>query len=234
MAAIACLSSPLTLTPPPQAWSPKVLVYGDMGREGGSESLPALYKEAASGDYAAILHVGDFAYDLDSDGGEVCCCGLGHVHSVQYLLTLPSLPSLHEQNGDEFMRRLEPIAAAVPYMTSPGNHGVWHRLFFLILPPNHVSLLLFLLFLLLHSYCLLPESGYNFSHYLNRFSMPSYSSPHWYSWDIGPVHFVRSGHVSVQLRPHYLPLCADGHSTASPSLPPSLCTFQLLLRGVFL
>ena len=27
------------------------------------------------------------------------------------------------QNGDEFMRRLEPIAATVPYMTSEGNHG---------------------------------------------------------------------------------------------------------------
>lgn len=52
-------------------WSPKVLVYGDMGKEGGSQSLPSLYKEAASGDYSAVVHVGDFAYDLDSDGGEV-------------------------------------------------------------------------------------------------------------------------------------------------------------------
>ena len=54
-----------------QEWSPKMIVYGDMGKEGGSESLPALYQEASSGDYAAILHVGDFAYDLDSDGGKV-------------------------------------------------------------------------------------------------------------------------------------------------------------------
>ena len=53
-------------------WSPKLLVYGDMGKEGGSQSLPSLYKEAASAEYAAVLHVGDFAYDLDSDGGEVC------------------------------------------------------------------------------------------------------------------------------------------------------------------
>ena len=58
-------------------WSPKMLVYGDMGKEGGSESLPYLYKEASSGDYHAIIHVGDFAYDLDSDGGEVCA-----VHSL--------------------------------------------------------------------------------------------------------------------------------------------------------
>ena len=60
-----------TSMPAGLSWSPKLLVYGDMGKEGGSQSLPALYKEAASGDYSAILHVGDFAYDLDSDGGEV-------------------------------------------------------------------------------------------------------------------------------------------------------------------
>ena len=54
------------------SWSPKLLVYGDMGKEGGSQSLPALYQEASSGEYDAVLHVGDFAYDLDSDGGEVC------------------------------------------------------------------------------------------------------------------------------------------------------------------
>ena len=52
-------------------WSPKLLVYGDMGKEGGSQSLPSLFKEAASGEYSAVLHVGDFAYDLDSAGGEV-------------------------------------------------------------------------------------------------------------------------------------------------------------------
>ena len=42
-----------------------------MGRHGGAESLPALIEEVASRDYAAILHVGDFAYDLDSQGGVV-------------------------------------------------------------------------------------------------------------------------------------------------------------------
>ena len=36
-----------------------------------------------------------------------------------------------------------------------------------------------------------PEHAYNFSHYLNRFSMPYTSSPHWYSWDIAHVHFIR-------------------------------------------
>ena len=60
-----------TTMPTGQDWSPKMLVYGDMGKEGGSQSLPYLTKEAASGDYNAVLHVGDFAYDLDTDGGEV-------------------------------------------------------------------------------------------------------------------------------------------------------------------
>ena len=48
-----------------------MIVYGDMGRTGGEPSLPALIQEVASGSYDAILHVGDFAYDLDSDGGVV-------------------------------------------------------------------------------------------------------------------------------------------------------------------
>ena len=52
-------------------WSPNLIVYGDMGRTGGEPSLPALIQEVASGSYDAILHVGDFAYDLDSDGGVV-------------------------------------------------------------------------------------------------------------------------------------------------------------------
>eukprot|EP00945_MAST-04E_sp_MAST-4E-sp1_P008656 g8656.t1 len=36
------------------------------------------------------------------------------------------------------------------------------------------------------------ESRYNFSHYRNRFSMPNYESTEnlWYSFNVGPVHFV--------------------------------------------
>ncbi|KAL5467041.1 hypothetical protein EMCRGX_G031208 [Ephydatia muelleri] len=112
-----------------QDWGPSLIVYGDMGRTGGEPSLPALIQEVASGGYDAILHVGDFAYDLDSDGGV---------------------------NGDGFMNRIQQLAAYVPYMTCPGNH----------------------------------ESGSNFSQYLNRFAMPYDSSPHWYSWNIGNVHFI--------------------------------------------
>ena len=46
-------------------------MYGDVGRHGGAQSLPALISEVVSESYTARLHVGDFAYDLDSDGGVV-------------------------------------------------------------------------------------------------------------------------------------------------------------------
>lgn len=61
----------------PQDFAPKLLVFGDMGRHGGAPSLNALIKETQTGQYAAALHVGDFAYDLASDGGEVSAqvCG---------------------------------------------------------------------------------------------------------------------------------------------------------------
>ena len=46
-------------------------MYGDMGRYGGAEALPALIYEATTRNYAGVLHVGDFAYDFDSEGGVV-------------------------------------------------------------------------------------------------------------------------------------------------------------------
>ena len=54
-----------------QGWVPRLLVYGDMGKHGGAESLGALVSEVEVGDTHAILHVGDFAYDFDSEGGVV-------------------------------------------------------------------------------------------------------------------------------------------------------------------
>jgi hypothetical protein len=52
-----------------QNWTPEFLVYGDMGVE--SDAVPALEKEALSGRYTAIFHVGDFAYNMEDDGGKV-------------------------------------------------------------------------------------------------------------------------------------------------------------------
>lgn len=44
-------------------------MYGDMGVE--SDVVPALEKEALSGKYTAIYHVGDMAYNMEDEGGKV-------------------------------------------------------------------------------------------------------------------------------------------------------------------
>ncbi|XP_023012956.2 acid phosphatase type 7 [Leptinotarsa decemlineata] len=75
-------------------WQPHLAIYGDMGNE-NAQSLVRLQEETQRGLYDAILHVGDFAYDLDTNNAEI---------------------------GDAFMRQIESIAAYLPYMTCPGNH----------------------------------------------------------------------------------------------------------------
>lgn len=75
-------------------WSPRFAIYGDMGNV-NAQSLSRLQEEIQKGTYHAILHVGDFAYDMDTDDAKV---------------------------GDEFMRQIETVAAYVPYMTCVGNH----------------------------------------------------------------------------------------------------------------
>jgi len=52
--------------------------------------MPFLQDEVQEGTLDAILHVGDFAYDMNSDNARV---------------------------GDQFMRQIETIAAYVPYQT---------------------------------------------------------------------------------------------------------------------
>lgn len=120
--------------PAGQDWSPRLAVYGDLGNV-NAQSLARLETEAYAGMYDAILHVGDFAYDMRDLQGTV---------------------------GDEFMRQLEPLAAQLPYMTCPGNH----------------------------------EEAYNFSHYRYRFEMPGDDRKTYYSFNMGPVHFVS---VSTEL-----------------------------------
>ncbi|KAI7804956.1 putative iron/zinc purple acid phosphatase-like protein-like, partial [Triplophysa rosa] len=75
------------------SFSPRFALYGDMGNE-NPQSLSRLQKETQIGMYDAILHIGDFAYDMHEDNGRI---------------------------GDEFMKQIESIAAYVPYMTCPGN-----------------------------------------------------------------------------------------------------------------
>eukprot|EP00057_Strongylocentrotus_purpuratus_P016056 XP_011670530.1 PREDICTED: iron/zinc purple acid phosphatase-like protein isoform X1 [Strongylocentrotus purpuratus] len=80
-------------------WSPTLLVYGDMGLKGGAPSLRLLRKAAKENLADAIIHVGDFAYDLHDEEGKV---------------------------GDDFMNRIQDVAAVLPYMTCPGNHEIAH------------------------------------------------------------------------------------------------------------
>jgi len=81
-------------------WSPNLLVFGDMGRTLGPQALPSLLKSVKSGWPHAAVHVGDFAYDLDTLGGS---------------------------NGDVFMNQIQDIAAYIPYMVCVGNHEAAHN-----------------------------------------------------------------------------------------------------------
>ncbi|KAK7803676.1 hypothetical protein U0070_014047 [Myodes glareolus] len=75
-------------------WSPRLAVFGDMGAD-NARALPRLRRDTQQGMFDAVLHVGDFAYNMDQDNARV---------------------------GDRFMRLIEPVAASLPYMTCPGNH----------------------------------------------------------------------------------------------------------------
>ncbi|UYV74648.1 ACP7, partial [Cordylochernes scorpioides] len=75
-------------------WSPRLALYGDLGNENG-RSIATLQTMAQQGDIDCVLHFGDMAYDMYEN---------------------------NFKTGDEWMRQLEPIAAYVPYITSPGNH----------------------------------------------------------------------------------------------------------------
>ncbi|KAH8273336.1 hypothetical protein KR018_000638 [Drosophila ironensis] len=109
-------------------WSPSLAIFGDMGNE-NAQSLARLQEDTQRGMYDAIIHVGDFAYDMNTKDGRV---------------------------GDEFMRQIESVAAYLPYMVVPGNH----------------------------------EEKFNFSNYRARFSMPGGTDNMFYSFDLGPVHFI--------------------------------------------
>lgn len=75
-------------------WPLSFVVVGDMGNVNAA-SLPYLQRDIQNNQMDFLYHIGDFAYNMDSDNARV---------------------------GDEFMRQVEPIAAYVPYMTCVGNH----------------------------------------------------------------------------------------------------------------
>ena len=72
----------------------KLAVIGDLGAQ-NAISLPYLQNKIHENQLDALIHAGDFAYDLrDFEGFQ----------------------------GDKFMEEIESVAAYVPYMTCPGNH----------------------------------------------------------------------------------------------------------------
>jgi len=111
-------------------WAPRLAVYGDFGLF-NDRSIPLLQHEVNTSNIDAILHIGDFAYDLYNENGT---------------------------RGDVWLNSVQSIYANVPVMTVPGNH----------------------------------ERAYNFSNYKNRFTMPMRedNDNFWYSFDMGPIHFV--------------------------------------------
>jgi hypothetical protein len=86
-----------SFTNAPSARAPIFAVYADFGI-GNDESINALYKDAAAGGFDAVIHAGDWAYDLDDAKSET---------------------------GNAFMRSVEPYAATVPYMGTVGNHEAY-------------------------------------------------------------------------------------------------------------
>lgn len=75
-------------------WTPRIAVFGDLGNKNGISIAP-LQEESQKGHFDLLWHVGDMAYNLDTD-------------NARY--------------GDAFMRQMEPLAAYVPYQVVVGNH----------------------------------------------------------------------------------------------------------------
>ncbi|XP_013386031.1 acid phosphatase type 7 [Lingula anatina] len=79
-------------------WTPEVIILADMGSS--SKSIRSVQTQVQRGNITAVFHVGDFAYNLNSNGGE---------------------------RGDEFLNRIEGIASRTPYMTCPGDHEAFDK-----------------------------------------------------------------------------------------------------------
>ncbi|KAJ2944066.1 hypothetical protein O0L34_g8405 [Tuta absoluta] len=85
-------------TPPSgQDFVLNALIVGDMGIPQGVDvkTVAGLKYELNHSRYHMTIHNGDFAYNFHDENGT---------------------------RGDKFMRMIEPVAANVPYMTTPGNH----------------------------------------------------------------------------------------------------------------
>ncbi|XP_062582232.1 acid phosphatase type 7-like isoform X1 [Saccostrea cucullata] len=108
-------SGPFYFKTPPSGydWSPEFLVYGDLGVE--SDAIAALETEALSGKYTSIFHVGDFAYNMEDEGG----MQVNDTHKND-----TSMDLCENKRGDTFLRLIEDFSSRVQYLTSPGNHEI--------------------------------------------------------------------------------------------------------------
>ncbi|KAJ8927178.1 hypothetical protein NQ314_020454 [Rhamnusium bicolor] len=100
-------------TPPNTSdWQPHLAIFGDMGNE-NAQSLVRLQEEAQRGIYDAILHVGDFAYDMDS--------------SISAYLPYMTCPGNHEEkyNFSNYRERFSMPGGSESYMFSI-NIGPMH------------------------------------------------------------------------------------------------------------
>jgi hypothetical protein len=137
----------------------KFAVFGDLGLVNGDSSLALLKDWTEKEAVELVWHGGDVSYADDSFTHKDCVTKF-----------------CYEDTYDSFMKEVEPVASAIPYMTVPGNHEVE-----------------------CHSPACLADKDKreklsNFSAYNTRFRMPSPESNgvlnmH-YSFDYGPVHFV--------------------------------------------
>jgi hypothetical protein len=83
------ISATFALKTQPATWLPTLAIYGDMGISTNAlATMPLLIADVAAGNLDAVLHIGDIAYNLDSNGGAT---------------------------GDAWMKQVQPVMANVPY-----------------------------------------------------------------------------------------------------------------------
>ena len=87
-------SSLFWFTTPPEdlnTWSPQLAIFGDLGSE-NAQSLPYLQEEVQRGLYDAILHIGDFAYDMDTVSNNILFICKYTVNLVEFVLVRMTSP----------------------------------------------------------------------------------------------------------------------------------------------
>ena len=74
-----------------------------------------------------VAQIGDMAYDVNSDNTVARIAALVEAGQVDMVLHIGDISYAdgEQRHWDMFMRKIEPIASAVPYMVCRGNHELW-------------------------------------------------------------------------------------------------------------